>query len=106
MFIIGSAGILFIVSGVKIFEINCTTENKCQQFELKFAAGVSIYFKIIAIHFSKTPVIVIHCLILSNFFNYSPQAMSLILAVLNGAIGANVLTNRKDVERDALVEDK
>jgi len=36
---LGVCGILFIISGVKIQEINCLSENDCQIFELKLAAG-------------------------------------------------------------------
>ncbi|CAL8112842.1 unnamed protein product [Orchesella dallaii] len=70
--VIGVAGMLYIVSGVKIFEINCTTDNECQQFEVKLGAG----------------------------------GLALVLAILNGVIGSVVLTNRKDVEREVLIEDK
>jgi hypothetical protein len=34
------SGVLFIVSAVMIYDINCTTENACQHFQVKLAAGV------------------------------------------------------------------
>ncbi|ODN02786.1 hypothetical protein Ocin01_03868 [Orchesella cincta] len=70
--LIGAGGLLYVVSAVKIFEINCTTENECQHFEVKLAA----------------------------------TALALFLVFVNGTIAAVVLTNRKDVERDALIDEK
>ncbi|OXA52112.1 uncharacterized protein LOC110852364 [Folsomia candida] len=70
--LLATSGILFIVSGVKIFQFNCTGENGCQLFELKLGAG----------------------------------GLAMLTSVIFGAVGSVILTNRKDVEREALMADK
>lgn len=40
--LLGTSGVLFIVSAVRLHGIGCTAKNDCQLFELKFGAGVSL----------------------------------------------------------------
>jgi hypothetical protein len=50
---------LFIVSGVKIYEFNCTQENGCQEFNLKLAAGVKFNILVIQSNMYKHAMILI-----------------------------------------------